>query len=278
MYSVEMFKNADGEKMARIDLESSTLPGISIDTYQTFNGESWLEQQYESIAEETGLELDWSNTDVKYNFPGILQGLAEASIEGIVYQLYDSPIESIEFVSSWSPTYYNFQTDTYTATYTVNWTKLQKWLKQSGKNREEWFIERWRSYDGFHSFMYPGYWEDPQYKQAMLVYATIAMWMEENIDADEVFMHVAEAEWEVYYENAEIIIPESKYEEMMAAHIAETLGQDFDEADGLPQLMEARGADIEKLMQEHPFNPAAAADALMQRPDETYVDGQESLL
>lgn len=278
MYSVEMFKNADGEKMARIDLESSTLPFISIDTYQTFNGESWLEQQYESIAEETGLELDWSNTDVKYNFPGILQGLAEASIEGIINQLYDSPIESIEFVSSWSPAAYNFQTDTYTATYTVNWTKLQKWLKQSGKNREEWFIERWRSYDGFHSFMYPGYWEDPQYKQAMLVYATIAMWMEENIDRDEVFMTVAEAEWEVYYENAEVYIPESKYEELMARHIAETLGQDFDEVDGLPQLMEARGADIDKLMQEYPLNPPAAAEALMERPAETYVIGQEELL
>jgi hypothetical protein len=277
MYSVEMFKNADGEKMARIDLESSTLPYVTVDTYQTFTGDSYVEQTYEWVQEEYGVELDWRNSDVKYDNDRILKELAETSIAGIVNQLYDSPIESIEYVSHWSPMYYNFQTDTYTATYTVNWTKLQKWLKKSGKDREQWFIDRWRSYDGFHSYMYPGYWEDPQYKQALLVYATIAMWMEENIDGEQLFMFMFENEYEIFMNAVEVFIPESKYEEMMAAHIAETLGQDFDECD-LPLLMEARGADIDKLMQEHPYSPPAAADALMQRPDETYVDGQESLL
>lgn len=278
MYSVTKWKNADGQVMARIDLESDTLPYVSIDTYQTFTGDSTLESEYQWIAEEYGVELDWSNSDVKYNHDGIKRGLAEASIESIINQLYDSPIESIEYVSNWSPGAYNFQTDTYRATYTVNWTALKKWLKKSGLDREEWFIERWRSYDGFHSYMYPGYWEDPQYKEALLIYATIAMWMEHNLDRDEMFMHVAEAESEIYMNNMEIYIPESHYEEMMARHIAEVVGEDFDEVDGLPQLMEARGAEIEKLMEEHPFNPPAAADALMARPAETYVSGQEPLI
>lgn len=279
MYSVEMFRNADGDKMARIDLESSTLPYITVDTYQTFTGDSYVESTYEWIAEEYGVELDWRNSDVRYNNDGILKELSEASIAAIVNQLpVDSPIESIEYVSHWSPAYYNFQTDTYTATYTVNWTKLQKWLKQSGLNREEWFIERWRSYDGFHSYMYPGYWEDPQYKQALLVYATIAMWMEHNLDREAMFMDMIENDYEIFMNNVEVYIPESKYEEMMAAHIAEAVGQDFDEVDGLPQLMEARGANIDKLMEEHPYNPPAAADALMTRPAETYVDGQEALM
>ena len=96
-------------------------PTVSIDTYQSFTGESWLESEFEWLKEDTGVELDWSNADVSYNHDGIRQGLSEASIEGILYALpVDSPIESIDYVSSWSPQFYNFETDSYRATYVVN--------------------------------------------------------------------------------------------------------------------------------------------------------------
>lgn len=278
MYTVEKYKNDAGETMARIDLQSNTLPYVSIDTYQSFTGDSWLENEFEYIEEETGVKLDWSNADVTYNHEGIRQGLAEASIQGILGAIDWDLIESIEYVSSWSPQYYNFETDSYTATYRVNWTRLKKWLKKSGKDREEWMRNRWSSYDGFHSHMYPGYWNEPQYMEGMRVYATIAMYLEETLDSETPFLAVAEAEWEVYQQNAEITISESNYEDMIAAHIAETVGQEFDSYDALPALLEARGMEVEKLMEEFPLNPVAAAEKLMAKPEDYPIAGQMELL
>lgn len=278
MYTVEKYKNDDGQTMAKITLVSNTLPGVSIDTYQSFTGESWLDSEYEYLNEETGVKLDWSNSDVKYNHEGILRGLAEASIGGIMDQLYDDYIESIEFVSAWSPAYYNFESDKYEAEFTVNWTKLKKWYKKSGKNREEWMRETWHSYDGFHSYMYPGYWENPEYHEGMVVYATIAMYLEETLDREQLLMAVAEAEWEVYQENSEIYISETDYEKMMAAHIAETVGEEFDPDEHLPLLMEARHKDIEVYMEKYPLNPITAANDLMEKSDVYPMPGQLEIL
>lgn len=278
MYTVEKFKNEQGETMARIDLESNTLPYVSIDTYQTFTGDSWLESEFEYLEEETGVKLDWSNADVNYNHDGIKRGLAEASIEGILNAVDTDLIESIEYVSNWSPQFYNFQTDSYRATYVVNWTRLKRWLKDSGQDREEWMRERWSSYDGFISHMYPGYWNDPEWRPGMKVYATIAMYLQEVLDEETPFMHVAEAEYEVYMNNAEISIPESNYESMMAAYIGEEVGKDFDAYDNLPPLLEARGMEVETLMKEFPLNPVAAAKKLMERPDTRPIPGQMELM
>lgn len=274
MYTVEKYKNDAGETMARITLSSNTLPYVNIDTYQTFTGESWLENEYEYLKEEAGVELDWSNSDVKYNHEGILKGLAEASVESIMDQMYDGIIESITFESASSPAYYNFETDRYEAEYVVNWTMLKRWYKESGKDREEWMRERWSSYDGFHSYMYPGYWNDPQWRPGLKVYATIAMYLEEVLDRDQMFMHVAEAEWEVYQENAEIYISETDYAKLMASHIAQTVGEDFDPDDHLPVLLEARNKDLEVYMEKYPLNPITAANDLMEKADVWPMPGQ----
>ena len=274
MYTVEKFKNDDGDTMAKITLSSNTLPYVSIDTYQTFTGESWLEGEYEYLKEETGVELDWSNSDVKYNHQGILQGLAEASIESILNQMYDGIIESIEYRGASSPAYYNFETDRYEAEYVVNWSRLKKWYRKSGKDREEWMKERWSSYDGFHSYMYPGYWNDPQWRPGLKVYATIAMYLEEVLDKDDLFMHVAEAEWEVYSNNSEVYITETDYAKMMAAHIGETVGEEFDPDEHLPLLLDAREKDIEVYMEKYPLNPITAANDLMEKADTFPMPGQ----
>lgn len=278
MYTVEKYKNDDGQTIAKITLSSNTLPYVSIDTYQTFTGDSWVEGEYEYLKEETGVDLDWSNSDVKYNHQGILEGLAEASIASILDQMYDGIIESIEYRGASSPAAYNFETDRYEAEYVVNWTALKRWYKKSGKDREEWMKERWSSYDGFHSYMYPGYWNDPQWRPGLKVYATIAMYLEETLDRDELFMAVAEAEWEVYSNNSEVYITETDYAKMMAAHIAETVGEEFDPDEHLPLLMEARHKDIEVYMEKYPLNPITAANDLMEKSDTYPMPGQLEIL
>lgn len=284
MYSIaEKYKNDDGETIVKIDLESSTIPYVTVDTYQTFNGDSWAESEYDWLQQEQGIEDAWRYVDTDYNTGKILEELSEASISGIVDQLYDSPIEGIEYVSHWSPAYYNFQTDTYTATYTVNWTQLKRWIKEEGHDLEAWVQEHWSSYDGFHSHIYPGYWNDPEHAKAMRVWAAVAIWVEHNIDRDALFMHVAEQEWEIYSNNTTLSIKEDDYATLLAkflgedapAEVQEQMGYD---TDWLDNLMEYRGTTLEALMAEHPLDPREAAETLAQRPDTEAINGQLAAL
>jgi hypothetical protein len=284
LYTVEKHKGTDGDTMAVISLESNTLPYVSVDTYQSFNGDSWVEQESEWLEQERGIPEAWRYVDFDYDHRKILEELAEASIAGILNDLpVGSPIESIEYESNWSPSAYNFQSDTYTAKFTVNWTQLKKWLKESGRDREEWMRERWSSYDGFHSHMYPGYWNDPEWRPGMKVYATIAMYLEEVIDRESQFMAVAEAEWEAYSNNVTLSIKEDDYATLLAKFLGadapdEVQSEMVYDTDWVYDLMDCRGTDIETLMREHPLDPREASEVLSKRPDTEAITGQMAIL
>ena len=283
MYTVEKHKDEEGDTIAVISLESNTLPYVSVDTYQSFNGDSCVEQESEWLEQEQGIPEAWKYVDFEYNHRQILEALAEASIEGILNDVDPNIIEGIEYESNWSPAYYNFQSDSYTAKFTVNWTLLKQWFKESGRDREEWMRERWSSYDGFHSHMYPGYWNDPQWRPGMKVYATIAMYLEEVLDQESQFLAVAEAEWEAYSNNVTLSIKEDDYATLLAKFLGEDAPDEVQaemvyDTDWVYDLMECRGTDIETLMQEHPLDPREASEVLSKRPDAEAITGQLELL
>ena len=283
MYTVEKHKNDDGEVIAVISLESNTLPYVSVDTYQSFSGDSWAENESEWLEQEQGIEDAWRYVDFDYNHSKILEVLAEASIAGILDQVDPEMVESIEYESNWSPAAYNFQSDSYTAKFTVNWTRLKKWLKKSGRDREDWMRERWSSYDGFHSHMYPGYWNEPQYMEGMRVYATIAMYLEEVLDRESNFMAVAEAEWEAYANNVTLSIREDNYVTLLAKFLGADAPEEVREqmvydTDWVYELMARRGVTLEELMHEFPLDPLVASEVLSKRLDTEAIPGQMAIL
>ena len=101
-----------------LDISSNTLPGVTVDTYQTFTGDSSDEMFLEGQT-ENGESGEWDDYDWTYDNDAIHRGLAEASIEAIVDQFCKPGgaeiIQSIELLSTWSPREYNFKTDSYTA-------------------------------------------------------------------------------------------------------------------------------------------------------------------
>ena len=283
MYTVEKHRDEDGDMIAVISLESNTLPHVSVDTYQSFNGDSWAESEHDWLEQEQGIPDPGRYVDFHYNMGKVLEELAEASIEGVMNAVDPDIIQSIEYESNWSPSFYNFESDTYTAKYTVNLTLLEKWLKLSGKKRGDWMRERWSSRDGFHSHMYPGYWSDPQWRPGMKVYAVIAMYLEEVLDPDALFVTVAEAEWEAYSNNVEVSIKEDDYVTVLAILLGadapdEMQSQMVYDTDWVYDLMEYRGTDIERLMQEHPLDPREASEVLSKRPDTEAITGQMAIL
>lgn len=194
--------NEDGETIVEIKLDSNLLPVLNIDTYQCFNGDSWVEQEIEGYNENEGTDLGYDDFDWNYDHAGIVKALAEASAETVVDQLAtDGVITGVDVKSVYSPREYNFATDSYCAVWTVNRSKLEAWCKETAFDADAFAKEHYSSYDGFISFV-PSMLRDD--REGTTLWLMIDAYMRSEYDEERGFLHVAEAEWEVYQNNVTV--------------------------------------------------------------------------
>jgi hypothetical protein len=194
--------NEDGETIVEIVLDSNLLPVLNIDTYQCFNGDSWVESEIEHFMEETGKDLDYDDFEWQYDHAGIVKALAEASAETVLDQLAsDGVITGVDVQSVYSPREYNFATDSYRALWTVNLSKLDQWCKESAFDPDAFATEHYSSYDGFISFV-PAMLEDD--REGTVIWLKIDAYLRSEYDEERSFYNVAEAEWEAYSNNVTV--------------------------------------------------------------------------
>lgn len=279
----ERFRGEDGHEHVKITLQSNSLRPLTIDTYQTFSGDSWEESEAEYLQEEYGLTSEelW-DANVTYDHKGILHDLAEACAVAVLNHTWDNIIESIKVTGTHSPAYYNFETDSFEAQWTLDWTLLKKWMKKwrkrTGQTRTDWVRENWGSCDGFHSFIYPGRWENPEMHDPMRVWASLAIYLQESLkDEEGWWMEIAEAEWEIYSDHTTRAFTEGSYAQHLTERIREAAGAPEGDIDGaLEMLLEHRGLTIEGLMDEYPFDLAEATNKVLDRAPERQIQGQET--
>lgn len=119
--------------------------GYTIDTYGMFNGDGADESEAEYYRDEYNLTDDeLQQIDFDYNHKGVVTDLAEWSVELLGENLTDDGIvEGITLAKTSSPKFYNYTTDGYTAEWTVNETKLQKYCLDNAKTYEAFVKELW---------------------------------------------------------------------------------------------------------------------------------------
>ena len=200
--------NDDGDTIVTFTLDSNLLPAINVDTYQSFNGDSWLEYETEYYRTECGMPDD-ADLDVTYDWDGIIRALGEANIDWLTGE-FPEIFQSIEIISTYSPSAYNFETDSFRGVYTVNWTAFLRAYREAGaKSAHDWMIERWSSRDGFMSFIPSRWYSDDDTHIAVKRWLAFHWWMSQAIEDDEsLFLHVAEAEHEAYGNNTTVTLPE----------------------------------------------------------------------
>ena len=112
--------------MQKITLNSQDTP-FTIDMYQTFNGDTETEQMIEYYNEENKTELDYDDFYWKFNKQAIANDIANASVEYINTNVLDDVIKSVKRADTetYSPKFYNYQTDSYDAIYTIDVEKLR---------------------------------------------------------------------------------------------------------------------------------------------------------
>ena len=244
----------DSEGQLRIHLDSSMLPGVNVDTYQCFNGDSWEESDLDYMsdnlreclvshpaADRADVELEWDDFDRTYDHHAILWALSEAAADGLVHDggiNFDQVIVDVEVTSVYSPATYNFATDSFAGWLTLDTEALSESLGDiDTAGLAAWAKDRWASRDGFHSYI-PGYFDDePQWA---MVWAAVARVL---VDADyDGTLATAEAEWEAYMDNTTITLNHRGAERIWKAITGEEVPDDLDlhDAESLTEALHDR--------------------------------------
>lgn len=245
----------DGEGQLRIHLDSSMLPGVNVDTYQSFNGDSWEESELSYYSEEgipswlidhpaaqrACVDFEWDDFDRTYDHHAILWALSEAAADGLVHDGdidFDQVIVDVEVTSVYSPATYNFATDSFAGWLTLDTEALSESLGDiDTAGLAAWAKDRWASRDGFHSHI-PGYFDDePQWA---VVWAAVARVL---VDADyDGTMATAEAEWEAYGEHTTTTLNHRGAAKIWEAITGEEVPDDLDlhDAESLTEALHDR--------------------------------------
>lgn len=244
----------DEDGALKITVDSSMLPGVNVDTYQCFNGDSWEENDLDYMggnlreclvshpaADRADVTFEWDDFDRDYDHHQILWDLSEAAAEGLVTDgglHFGQVITGAEVLSVYSPAAYNFATDSFNATLTLDTEMLAEVLDDiDTEDLEAWAQDRWQSRSGFISHI-PRYFDtEPQWA---MVWAAVARVL---VDADyDGTMATAEAEWEAYMNNTTITLNHRGAERIWGAITGEEVPDDLDihDAESLTEALHKR--------------------------------------
>lgn len=226
---LEYFTNDEGDRMVKMSIGSNMLPKITIDTYQTFTGDSWEESEIEYLRDEYGDNraysggrayegLGWGDYDWSYNHSRELELLAEQCVNVMNDMFYaDLPYEVGEVTSTYSPSYYNFATDSFTAVYTLNLDQLIIWAREhfgAGKlddHIEDYLRGHYTSCSGFTSHVTPAL-DDDSRRMPTLIWGLFHAWMEFEFDRELWEINMFEGDYEIYMETRSLKLTEEGWE------------------------------------------------------------------
>ena len=111
---------------------------FTIDMYQTFTCESNDDSMVYYYNSENDTELDYDSFDWEYDTEKVHQGLARASIDWLIDNLDENIILNISLDGVYSPKFYNYETDSYTATYEIDSEKFTEYMKKNVASYHAW--------------------------------------------------------------------------------------------------------------------------------------------
>ena len=211
--------NEDGTVTLRMTPSAWHRYNLSPDTYQSFNGDSWVESELEYLNTESSLserfgsqyadldydiDLDYDHFTWEYDHAGIVRALAEELADWMAETLWGAGLEStVKVIDSWSPAYYNFTSDGFEVELTCDPAALRALTPDF--DVDEWGAKHYRSYDGFTSFVTGRLDGDDWHAEYDGGFRVESLLTEEDQHGGQDWvMRLAEAEWEVYSSNVKI--------------------------------------------------------------------------
>lgn len=168
----------------------------TIDTYGMFNGGEDLEhyerEYYQDEYNLTDEERD--SLEFDYNHPAVVRQFAENSVNILHNELVedDGIIRSIDLETSTSPRFYNYTTDSYRATWTVDDVKLLEYVREHYDEFHKFASDEWSSLEIFNLD------DDTCIENDDLLVAMIDFYTRNTLEADDYSMQMWERESEVW--------------------------------------------------------------------------------
>jgi len=122
----------------------------TIDTYSTFTTDSFETMEIDNYNEVNGTNYNYDDFEWSYDHKGIVKALAKNWLEFVTDNIIDDVIVAIKPDGEpWSPREYNFSTDNQNIIFTVNYDKLNDYIKA---NQASYNKNKIASCDGFMWF------------------------------------------------------------------------------------------------------------------------------
>lgn len=109
----------------------------------------------------------------------------------------------LKYKGSWSPQYYNYETDKIHLDVDIDEDKLKEWcLTENRDHFNQYLVKTWSSYDGFISFIPNSIsvFEEQVDHDSDLLEIMLEFYLLQNIDFEKVEYYVMEREWERLYD------------------------------------------------------------------------------
>ena len=178
-----------------ITIDNRDTENITIDTYQMFTGDSFVESEIESMIYQTGDQsLDYDSFEWKFDHPAIVESLAAHSVgiieDAIRFTEYADIIKCIALEKTASPQWYNYTTDSYKMTVDYDAVNLAQYLD---KNRAA-IVEIAKACQAY----------ELDITDNDMQYAAIVHILQNCITADDYNMAMWDIEGEVYANNCKV--------------------------------------------------------------------------
>lgn len=215
--------NEDGTVTLRMTPSSWHRYNISPDTYQTVNGDHWVESELQYLNDEHGdpkysmlgqalrdlvdqypIDLDYDHFEWEYNHAKIVADFAHELACWMQETLSEVGLScSIDVIDTWSPKEYNFTSDGFEVEVTCDPMELRALTVDF--DVDDWGSRHYRSYDGFISFVTSRLNDDEwhaEYDGGFRIESLFAG--HDPYGERDWVMRLCEAETEIYMENTTV--------------------------------------------------------------------------
>jgi len=185
----------------------------TIDMYQLFSGESYIESEIEYYNEVNGANHDYDCFEWHCDMAGARKELALSSINLLhnEFVLHGGGIvKSIELAETNSPKYYNYTTDSYIAEWHIDIKKLKKYILDNFQEFREYTENNWSvlsinwSEKKVLKTIYSGKYmtaKEDIFKDDDCIVAMLDFYTQNNYSREDYFMAMFECEYESYCDN-----------------------------------------------------------------------------
>ena len=181
----------------KLTINSQDLGNIgTIDTYNCFTSSSAEDCLIDYYNQEHDTDYTYDNFEWDVDFSQVRDELASASKSWLVENVLGKIVKNIgEITGTFSPSYYNFQTDSWEAEWDIDEIELAKYIDNHKEDYGVWYRDSsWAEHTDWRD-------DDDPKKTTNTIIAMLGFWLKTEFSSDYYMDYMYERSFEIWDEN-----------------------------------------------------------------------------